>query len=153
MLELLQQIKGLHPGVYLERELKKRSIAKGKFALSIQEYPQTLVSVMKGKRRMNPGLAIRAERSLGLEDGFLMMMQALHDMKEEQSRHLKGGTPNLSRFRPVLFWDTDFNKLNWELNRKAIIRRVEERGNKMERDEIRNFYGEDVVNKIAHSSR
>lgn len=44
-------IKGIHPGIILERELKQRKLAKGRFALSLQEYPQTLVSITKTKEK------------------------------------------------------------------------------------------------------
>jgi hypothetical protein len=58
-------IKDVHPGFILERELKKRHLKKGQFALSLHEYPQTLVSIIKGKRitgmnpRVNPGPKFR----------------------------------------------------------------------------------------------
>ena len=45
----LSIIKGIHPGFILERELKLRNLRKGQFALSLQEFPQTLVAITKGK--------------------------------------------------------------------------------------------------------
>lgn len=151
MFELVQQIRGLHPGIYLERELKRRGIAKGKFALSIQEYPQTLVSVMKGKRRMNPSLALRSERALGMEEGTLLLLQAMFDLEDERRQVVVPRQPNLARIRPALFWDVDILKLNWELNYKTVIRRIQERGNRTEQDEIRQFYGEALVNQVMRS--
>lgn len=148
MFEQAQAIKGIHPGAYLERELKKRGISKGRFSLTIQEYPQTLVAITKGKRRMNPPLALRIERELVLENGFLMTLQALFDMEEEKLRQSNKTVPTLSKFRPTLFWETDLAKLNWELNRSFIIRRVMQRGNKMEQQEIANFYGKEVIDQI-----
>lgn len=53
MVNTLEIVKGIHPGFMLERELKKRKLSKGQFALSIREYPQTLSAIMKGKRSMN----------------------------------------------------------------------------------------------------
>ena len=78
MFKQLSVIKGIHPGFMLERELKKRGLRKGAFALSLQEFPQTLVSITKGKRRMNISLALKIEKALGLEEGFLMTLQVFY---------------------------------------------------------------------------
>ena len=73
----LSIIKGIHPGLILERELKKRHLHKGPFAISLKEYPQTLVSITKGKRRMNINLALKIEEALGIEEGFFMTLKKL----------------------------------------------------------------------------
>jgi len=143
-------VKGIHPGLYLERELKKRGIPKGRFSLTIQEYPQTLVAITKGKRRMNPGLALRIEKELGIEDGLMMTLQVLFDMSEEKRRQPATLAPeDLSRFRPTLFWEIDIAKLNWNLHHRYIIRRVMQRGNKIEQQEILNLYGPDVIKSVS----
>ena len=46
-------IKGIHPGLILERELKKRKLAKGTFAHSINEFPQTITTITKEKNKKN----------------------------------------------------------------------------------------------------
>lgn len=148
MIETALLIKGIHPGIYLERELKKRGIAKGQFALAIREYPQTLVAVTKGKRRMNPPLALRIEQELNLDEGFLLTLQALHDVEKEKKRRSSDLVPNLSRFRPTLFWETDIYKLNWEAHKHYIIRRVMQRGNRHEQQEILRLYGEKTIQRI-----
>lgn len=144
----IEPIRGIHPGLFLERELKKRHISKGQFSLAIREYPQTFVAVTKGKRRMNPSLALRVERELNLEEGFLMTLQGLFDMEEEKRKLPSSIKPNLMRFRPGLFWETDISKLNWDLQRTFIIRRVMERGTKQEQAEIVQLYGEAEVKRI-----
>lgn len=144
----IEPIRGIHPGLFLERELKKRHISKGQFSLAIREYPQTFVAVTKGKRRMNPSLALRAERELNLEEGFLMTLQGLFDMEEEKRKLPSSIKPNLMRFRPGLFWEKDISKLNWDLQRAFIIRRVMERGTKQEQAEIVALYGEAEVKRI-----
>lgn len=144
-------IKGLHPGFYLERELKRRHLGKGRFAISIQEYPQTLVSITKGKRKMNTGLALKIERALGMEEGFLMILQVYFDIAIENKKD-NSGHPDLSKLRPVLFWDTEPQKINWILQKHAVINRVFERGNEDEKNEIIRFYGADEVNKILNDT-
>jgi plasmid maintenance system antidote protein VapI len=139
MFAKLPILKGLHPGFFLERELRNRGLKKGPFALSIGEYPQTFGAVLLGKRNMNPLLAMKVEEKLELEEGFLMCLQALYEMKQSRNK-IKSPTPELSRFRPVLFWDTDIHKINWQKNKRSIIKRVLARGNEQEKKEIERFY-------------
>lgn len=135
----VQLIKGLHPGLFLERELKKRGLAKGRFALSIGEYPQTINAITKGKRGMNPSLALRVEAALGVEEGTLMVLQAYHDIRNAKAKI--ASAPDLRKLRRVLFWDTDWEKIDWEKHKRFVIDRVDERGNDLEKEEIRRFYG------------
>lgn len=154
----LSLIKGIHPGLILERELKKRKLAKGKFALSIDEFPQTLVAVMKGKRRMNPALSLKIEKAFDWEEGTLMVLQVYYDIEQEKRKHTKNDHPDLSKIRPVIFWDTDMASIDWNRNKQAIINRIFERGNEQEITEIIRFYGKNVVlsaldlNKQFHPS-
>jgi plasmid maintenance system antidote protein VapI len=141
MFSKLSILRGLHPGFFLERELKKRGLKKGAFALGIGEYPQTLGAILLGKRGMNPSLAMKIEEKLGLEDGFLMCLQALFEMKTMRTKkQAQTLTPDLSLIRPVLFWDTDIKKIDWEKSRSSVLKRVKERGNEIERREIDRFY-------------
>jgi plasmid maintenance system antidote protein VapI len=41
MIKRFEKYKGIHPGIILERELKKRAIKQRPFALSLDEHPQT----------------------------------------------------------------------------------------------------------------
>ena len=143
----INKIKGLHPGFILERELKKRKIKKSRFALSIQEFPQTLGSITKGKRKMNTPLALKIEQALGLEEGYFMIIQAFYEIEEEKKK-INQKRPNFLKLRRVLFWDTNFDKIDWELQKEAVIKRVFERGNDEEKKEITRFYGKEVINKI-----
>ena len=148
----LSLIKGIHPGLILERELKKRKLAKGKFALSINEFPQTLVSIIKGKRRMNPALSLKIEKALGLEEGYFMVLQVFYDIELVKRKQAKGYHPDLSKIRSIVFWDTDINLIDWSKNRNAIITRIFERGNDQEINEIIDFYGRESVLSILGKS-
>lgn len=138
-MEILEKIKGIHPGLILERELKKRKIAKGRFAISIQEFPQTLVSITKGNRKMNIKLSLKIERALGFEEGFFMLLQVYHDISKAKEK-ITEETPNLTLLRPSLFWDTKIESIHWQKNKQAVIKRVSERGNEQEKNEIKRFY-------------
>jgi addiction module HigA family antidote len=139
-------IKGIHPGKMVERELKKRNINKRQFALSIDEYPQTLGAIIKGSRRMNVDLSLKIEEKLDFEEGFLMTLQVFYDIKEAKKD--SSYKPDLSNFRKGVFWDTDFDKIDWKLMKVSIVKRVFAYGNKIEQEEIIRFYGKEEVSKI-----
>ncbi|MFP4488030.1 MAG: transcriptional regulator [Bacteroidales bacterium] len=143
----LSIIKGIHPGLILERELKQRHIPKGRFAINMDEYPQTLVSITKGKRRMNTRLALKIEKALGIEEGFFMTLQVYYDIEELKNKQHKSH-PDYTKLRRVLFWDTKMEDIDWKKQKNAIIKRVFERGNEIEKREIIRFYGRDNVNNI-----
>ncbi|HVI47245.1 MAG TPA: hypothetical protein VM802_20375, partial [Chitinophaga sp.] len=127
-------LKGVHPGIILERELKKRNLLKGPFALSINEFPQTLSAITKGKRNMNTALALKIEQALDIEEGFFMTLKVFYDIKELKRQQKDKRHPDLARLRPALFWDTRINKIDWQQQKRAVIQRVFERGNKLEKD-------------------
>lgn len=150
-MDSLQYLKGIHPGIILERELKKRNLSKGPFALSIQEYPQILGAITKGQRKMNTSLALRIEDALGIEEGFFMTLQVFYDIKQERIKNQSHAVPDLKQFRPALFWDTDMAKINWINQKRAVIERVLERGTLSEKKELIRFYGKNEVKQIANS--
>lgn len=139
MSNLIDKYKGIHPGIILARLLSQRGIAQRPFALSIDEHPQTLNAITKGKRKLNTGLALKIEEKLDLEEGSLALLQTHFDIKEEKNK-LKQNTPNLNLLRKSLFWDTDISKIDWQHQSAAVIKRVFERGNAIEKEEIKRFY-------------
>jgi plasmid maintenance system antidote protein VapI len=145
----LNYIKGIHPGLVLERELDKRHLRKGAFALSLQEYPQTITAITKGKRGMNTALSLKIEKALDIEEGYFMILQVFFEIEEEK-RKLNNGRTNLPKLRPVLFWDTKMESLDWDKQKKAIINRVFERGNDIEKQEIIRFYGAKTIDNLLN---
>lgn len=145
----LSIIKGIHPGLILERELKQRHLQKGPFAISLNEYPQTLVSITKGKRRMNTNLALKIEKALGIDEGYFMTLQVFFDIKELKKKQYKLH-PDFTILRRVLFWDTKMESIDWEMQKNAVIKRVFERGNEIEKKEIIRFYGQENVKNILN---
>jgi len=147
----LDILKGIHPGFVVERELKKRHWRKNSFATDLKEHPQTLTAITKGRRGINTALALKMEKALGLEEGYLMILQVFYDIEIEKKKQ-SNNHPNLQIFRPVLFWDTKLETIDWEKQKRAVIKRVFERGNELEKNEIRRFYGEETINKITTSN-
>lgn len=144
----LSIIKGIHPGLILDRELKRRHLRRGPFAISIHEYPQTMGSVIKGKRKMNPDLSLKIEDALGIEEGFFMTLQVFYDIRELKKKDQRLH-PDFTKLRRALFWDTKLENINWEAQKNSVIKRVFERGNETEKNEITRFYGIEAINKIV----
>jgi antitoxin HigA-1 len=150
MQEDLSILKGIHPGFVLERELQKRDLPKKQFAISINEHPQTLGAITKGKRNMNTALALKIENALGLEEGFFMILQIFYEIAEEKRKQSFNNIPDLRKLRRILFWDTEMDKIDWQKQKRAVIQRVFERGNEQEKEEINRFYGKAIVDEIIN---
>ena len=148
MFERIQRYKGIHPGAVIDRELKKRNLSQRSFAMSLPEHPQTFNAMIKGKRKLNAGLALKIEHALGLEEGALLMLQMFYDINEEKRKEVSTYHPDLSILRKNLFWDTDINSIDWDKNAKSVIRRVFERGDTSEKEEIIRFYGLEKVKVV-----
>ncbi|MDQ6481668.1 DUF6922 domain-containing protein [Dyadobacter sp. LHD-138] len=147
-----EKYRGIHPGIVLERELKKRSLKQRPFAMSISEYPQSFNAIIKGKRSITTSLALRIEKELDLEEGVFVMLQAFFDIRKEKERQINL-VPNLSILRKALFWDTDISRIDWEKQATAVIRRVFERGNDEEKEEITRFYGKVKIQSVLVSEK
>jgi len=142
-----EKYKGIHPGLVLERELKRRSLKQRPFALSIAEHPQTFNAIIKGRRGISTALALKIEKALGLKEGTMAFLQTYYDIRKEKEKQ-QGETPDMSVLRKSLFWDTDISRLDWHRYHKAVIQRVFERGNEQEKDEIIRFYGHPKVQLV-----
>lgn len=145
----IEIVKGIHPGLYLERKIREQQLKKGHLALAVNEYPQTLTTITKGKRDMNTALSLKLEKALGLDEGSLMILQVYFDIAQIK-RKQQTDTPNLKKLRPILFWDTHLDSIDWHRQYRAVIRRVFERGNNQEKNEIRRFYGKEKIDAILN---
>ena len=145
MNKMIEILKGLHPGLFLQRELGNRKLKSGHFAESIGEHPQTLSAIIRGRRSMNTPLSLRIEQALGLEEGFLMTLQVYYDIAEEKRKLSHSHRPDLTKFRSTIFWDTMIENIDFTTHSRYVINRVFERGNEEEIKEIIRFYGRDVI--------
>lgn len=136
--------KGIHPGKILERELDKRGLKQRPFALSMGEQPQKINAIIKGRRGVPVSLALKIEKELGFNEGDFALLQTYYDVKKEKNRL----TVNIPDLRKELFWDTDFEKIDWDQQANAIIRRVFERGNKEEKQSIIRFYSNQKIEEV-----
>ncbi len=147
MLPDINKIKGIHPGLILKREIKKRGVKNKELAAMINEHPQTLSGIMNAKRNINPKLSLKLAEAFTTKPEYFMILQVYYDMKiAKDTRQIKR-TPNMEKIRKILFWDTDFDSIDWQKNKRAVIQRIFERGNKTEIQEIIRFYGLQTVKK------
>lgn len=146
MLPELTKIKGIHPGLILKRELNRQGIKPSDLAKSIDEHKQNISAILHEKRKVNPRLSIKLSEIFNVEDDYFMSLQSSYDVKQihKSKSSLK---PSLNKFRDVLFWDTSIENINWQKQKKAIIKRVLERGNKEEIEELIDFYGKKNISK------
>ena len=148
MKTILDIIKGVHPGKFLDRELKKHNFNQRQFALSINEHPQTLGAIINGKRRMNVELSLKIEEKLNLQEGFLMTLQIHNDIKI--AKFDPNYKPDLSKIRKVTFWDTNINTIDWKLMKRSVIERIFSYGDEFEQVEIIKFYGKKEVDLVLN---
>ena len=154
MNRMIEILKGLHPGLFLQRELGNRKLKSGQFAESIGEHPQTLSAIIRGRRSMNTPLSLRIEQALGLEEGFLMTLQVYYDIAEERRKLSQRHRPDLTKFRSTIFWDTKNENIDFIAHSRYVINRVFERGNEEEINEIIRFYGKaKIIENITLNSK
>lgn len=154
MLPRIEQIRGVHPGYILERELSKRCITKKAFAASIGEYEQVIGEVTKRKRRINPVLSLKIDKALDTpQQGYFMLLQTYYDLTLAEKELNSNIHPDLSKFRKILFWDTDFDQIDWIKNKRFVIKRIYNRGNEVEIEELIRFYGKEEVERIIAEIR
>ena len=139
--KLIDALKGIHPGKIIGMELKKRSISQRELAERIGMHYQTLNAVIKGKRNLTVEMSVKIDSFLGYEDGFLTMLQGYYDVQQYHIRHASETISGIPDIRRILFWDTNFDCIDWGKNKKFIISRILERGNEEEKKEIAKYYG------------
>lgn len=145
----IEKYKGIHPGLILEHELKKRKIAKNRFATAVDQRRQTLNAITKGRRKLPVELSFKIDKELGYAAGTMLMMQAYYEIEDYRKRQQSTeGNFELGKLRKGLFWDTDISKLDSEKHATAIIRRVFERGNNEEKKYITDYYGDHRLAEI-----
>lgn len=144
MKTLIAKYQGIHPGLILAHELKKRKLRKRSFAIALNEHPQTFNEITKARRGITVSQSLKIDEALQLEEGTMFLLQAYYEIAKEKCNHQHDG-PSV---RKMIFWDTERSKIDWKRQYKAVIERVFERGNEKEKEEIINFYGKETVIKV-----
>lgn len=140
MNDLLNIIKGIQPGKFIEREINKRNINQRTLAHETNIPYQTINAIISGKRSITIDQASKLDKTLGHFDGFFALLQTHYEIKKHKDKELESIYSESPHIRKSLFWDVDFNNINWAKYKKAVIERVMERGNQEEKDEIKRYY-------------
>ena len=140
MNNLIEIIKGIHPGKFIERELNKKNLTQRALAEDTGIPFQTINAIISGRRNLTTEQALKIDKSLGYEEGFLAILQTHYDIIQYKDKELANIYSEAPSIRKSLFWDADFDKINWGKYKKAVIERVMERGTEEEIEEITRYY-------------
>lgn len=140
MKNLIEIIKGIHPGKFIERELKKKKLTQRSLAEETAIPFQTINAIIAGRRNLTIEQALKIDQALGFEEGFFAILQTHYDIKLCKNKELTNLYTEAPHIRKSLFWDVDFTKINWGKYKDAVIKRVFERGSKDEIEEITRYY-------------
>ena len=139
----IDMYKGIRPGKIVGLELQERNLSQRAFAAASDEHKQTLNAVITGRRKLTVEMALKIEKALGYDEGFLLTLQAYYEIAEYKNRKANESVRGAPAIRRMLFWDTDFDKIDWGRSKESILERVMERGDENEKQEIARFYGMD----------
>ena len=67
-------------------------------------------------------------------------------MLQSSKRH-----PDFSKIPRFLFWDTNFDEIDWKNKYVAVVKRVFERGDEEAKIEIEKFYGKELIKSVLNS--
>lgn len=139
----IEILKGIRPGKIVGWELQERKLSQKAFADTIGVHLQALNAVIMGRRNLTTEMALKIEQALGYEEGFLLTLQVFYEIAEYKNRMADASVSGVPAIRRMLFWDTDFDKIQWGRSKEYVIERVMERGDEAEKQEIARFYGMD----------
>ena len=148
----IENVKGMHPGALIKHELNRKKISQRKFAASIDEHWQILNAVINEKRGISLGTALKVEKEFGYDEGFLMILQVYYDIEKRKQKQIRSTLKGVPAIRRIIFWDTDFDSIDWAASKESIISRVLERGTEEEIAEIARYYGMNIESLGKYST-
>lgn len=136
-------------GAILGRIMAKEHFTQRELA-SRSEIPyQRINDFIANRRRISPENSLKLEKVLNIDyQCFFYQIQTNHDIYLATKRFSEKLQPDMSKYRKTLFWDTDFDTLDWQHNSEWIIQRVFEYGNQNEIEETIRFYGKTKIINI-----
>ena len=149
MFEEYLKYSNIPAGAILDRIRQKRSLSQRKLAESAGLSPQSVNNYIHNRRKMSPQVSAKLSKALNLSDKnyFTIAQQNHRDFIGNLGRR-SAATPDLSKLRPAVFWDTRFDRIDWQGNKRWVIQRVFEYGNDTEMAEIIRYYGKEQTRSI-----
>ena len=149
MYQRYSNMKGVPAGVILSRIMKEAGMSQNRLSSLSGVYPQHIYEIIKGKRKFTVGISLNIEKVLNIsERGFFYLIQARYEVDKKNEEIELQQHPDIQIFDKSLFWDVDFDKLNWQNSYNWIIRRVFEYGTESEILEIINYYGKAKIKAV-----
>lgn len=148
----IENVKGMHPGALIKHELNRKKISQRKFAASIDEHWQILNAVINEKRGISLATALKVEKEFGYDEGFLMILQVYYDIEKQKQKQIRSTLKGVPAIRRIIFWDTDFDSIDWAASKESVISRVLERGTEEEIAEIARYYGMNIESLGKYST-
>lgn len=119
------------------------------FQISINEAEFYLTQ----KRLNEKDSAILSEYlKIGTKDYFIILQQNHDRYLKDNERSIKD-TPNLTKIRKSTFWDVNIQMLDWRKGYKFVISRIYEYGNDTEKEEIKEYYGQNIVDVVLSEKK
>lgn len=140
-------------GAVIDRIRTKEHLTQRELAERSGIYYQRINDFIAGRRRISPEQSLQLEKAFGIEQQcFFYQIQTNHEIFSAIKRLLEKALPDVSKYRKALFWDTDFENLDWQHNSSWIIQRVFDYGNEEEIKETIRYYGKTrVVEELSKS--
>ena len=135
-MDIIKAYRGIPPREIIEDEISHRMISQRSFAKQLNEHPQVLNDILKGKRKIAISLSMKLDDAFGFKKGTFWILQAYYEAKEYRIPQMA----ELPPIRKAVFWDIDMNKLDPVKNKAFIINRVNERGSNEEKQIIKEYY-------------
>jgi len=133
-------IKGIHPGKILKKNLEWKCMSQRTLAKLAKVSYQSINAIITEKRDIPVPLSLQLDEIFGYKKGFFAILQTYNHIQKISDEALKRQYSNPPVVRKSVFWDTNFERINWGKNKQFVINRILERGNKEEKEEIARFY-------------
>ena len=139
-------------GAILDRIRTKEHLSQRELALRSGIPYQRINDFIANRRRISPENSLCLEKALNIDyQCFFYQVQTNYDIYMATKRISEQLIPDRSKYRKALFWDTDFESIDWQRNSEWIIQRVFDYGNEAEIKETIRFYGKKKVIGVHRS--
>lgn len=114
------------------------------FQISINEAELYLT-----QKRFNEKDSVILAKYLKIDNlNYFLILQQNHDQFQKNKKNSIIKTPDLSKIRKSTFWDVNIKIMDWQKGYKFVISRIYEYGNEIEKEEIKKFYGQNLIDIV-----
>ncbi|MFC2098486.1 DUF6922 domain-containing protein, partial [Bacteroidota bacterium] len=113
-------------------------------------YASVITDITKLRRGITPQMSIKLGNTLGANEDYFLLLQAYYQVRKVMKKQILDTqeTPDLNIISRQIFWEIDFDSLDYTRYKDYVIKRVFERGNESEIREIIRFYGDEECRRV-----